>query len=304
MKKYILSSILTYCSIAFAYSQADFEVVNTFTGDWKDAVTPVDVFTYADGTQILLMAGYVYPYEEITTANNNTVKIYDYSKKQYYKTFNVYDLSFNYLRSIDLKSIGIPSTYGILDLEYSGNNIPSNPTYVSETLFNSDNLLEFFIPNGRSFEIVNENGDVIFSKTYSNYYTVKKARILITDNGNLLEVSINRIVLGAPYVYIDYFALPGYLMETGVRSAKMEQINSPFPNPASTHINLTYQLPEQEKQGIINVYNTAGQLIQSFPVDDSTDYVQFNTSNLPAGNYVYNLQVNNQLIKGYTFIVK
>ena len=304
MKKNILSTILTLCSIVFAYGQTDFEVVNTFTGRWRDDVTPVHVFTYADGRQVLLMTGYIYPHEEIRTGDDRTVRIYDYSTKLYYKTIAVYDLSFNLLRIIDLRSRGIPSiTYGIRDLEYSGSSVPVNPTHVSETLFNSDDLLEFLIPTRTGFEVVSENGNIVFSKDYGNFYTFDKARILVTNDGNLLEVSGNRIVLGTPFTIIEYFALPGYMMPTGVRSATIEPLNSPFPNPATTFINLPYQLPDQEKQGIVHIYNTAGQLIQSLPVDNFADYVQFNTTNLPTGNYVYNLQVSNQLIQGYTFIV-
>ena len=304
MKRILLSSIVLFCCISSVYSQTDFSLINTFSSRVRDGVTPLHVFTYADGTQVLLMTGYVYPFEEIRTGDNRTVRLYDYSTKLYYKTLGVYDLSFNLLRIIDLTHRGIAThgSYGILDLEYSGK-IPENPTHVSETLFNSDDLLEFVILTHNGFEIVNERGDVIFSKNYPNY-VVQRARILTTDNGNLLEISLHGGFIGTDFVIIDHFSLPGYQTSAGTRSTTIEPLNSPFPNPATTYINLPYQLPSHATQGIISVYNISGQLIRSLPVSDSADYVQFDTTNLPAGSYVYNLLVNNTLIKGYTFIVR
>ena len=166
--------------------------------------------------------------------------------------------------------------------------------------------MEFIVSTNDGFAIVNENYEVIFRKSYTDGWKYENLFLLQTKNGNLLEVSLYRDWEEGGSWYSSYmseiYALPGYSLSS-LRSTSIQQLNNPYPNPAKTFIHLPYTLPQDVKKGTIRVFNSQGQMIKTFLVDGTSEYVRLETSNLPAGNYFYTLDARGQRSDGKQFIV-
>jgi hypothetical protein len=202
----------------------------------------------------------------------------------YSETIVIYDISFNIIKTVNFSSLG-----NYIDLYYQGAGSPIDNFVVSANLFNTDDKLEFLIRVDQNAKIVNEDLQVIFET--EGYFL----NIIETQNGKLLVVEREE--------GLDYYALPGYIEPTGIQSARIKQLSSPYPNPAKMYINLTYILPENVSTGIIQVFNLQGQLIKTLPVDNSSEYVRLETSYLSAGSYFYALDINGQKGESKQFIV-
>jgi hypothetical protein len=74
-------------------------------------------------------------------------------------------------------------------------------------------------------------------------------------------------------------------------SGNIAQVNV-YPNPANTNITLSYQLPQNESKGMLNLYNTMGQLISSGDITSSNGTIDEDVSALSGGIYYYTLSVN------------
>jgi hypothetical protein len=172
--------------------------------------------------------------------------------------------------------------------------------YVSQQLFNDDDKFEFIVwimtNNRYRFCIYNDDLQCLFTSS-ELFYTIQKITLHATSAGYLLCLGDDRAIP-------DYYALPGYQVEgTEIRSIRLLTLNHPYPNPATDYIDLPYTLPENTTTGVIRIYNMQGQLIQTSVVDGAFDYIRVSTSTLPAGNYIYNLDVNGQLSEGQQFVI-
>ena len=271
MKKLYFSFLLAIIACVSAFGQISATPFKTNPDDGVYGFTTV--FNYSNSEKQVIIRG-----------------IYQYGGNK----ICIYDLSLSLL-----KTVTVPASLGDGFYFTSVNlNNETSRIGVSDVLFNNDDKLEFFVISGiysskDVFAIVNEDGDILFQKSGS-YGDVT---ILNTKNGNLMEIS---------NLYensIEYYALNGYNVN-GVRSTTIQKLDFPYPNPAEAYINLPYTLPSGVPSGTIRVYNMSGNLLQTFTVDGAFEYVRFETSNLPAGTYIYNLEVNGQLSEGKQFIVK
>lgn len=220
--------------------------------------------------------------------------------------FDIYDLSFALKKTIDLSTILGFSGLGYLRI-YEGQEQKGDAfIYLSETIFNEDNLLEFIVGTNDGFAIVNENYEEIFRKSYTDGWNCNNFFLLKTKNGNLLEVSLHKYWEEGESWYSadmsEVYALSGYSFSS-LRSTSIQQLNNPYPNPAKIFIHLPYTLPQDVKEGAIRVFNSQGQMIKTFSVDGASEYVRLETSNLPAGNYFYTLDARGQKSDGKQFIV-
>ena len=76
-----------------------------------------------------------------------------------------------------------------------------------------------------------------------------------------------------------------------------------YPNPATESINFSYVLPPNVQQGIINVYNAYGQIIQSFSINKAEGIEIFDLTNQSDGLYFYSLFANNANIDKGKFVI-
>lgn len=72
---------------------------------------------------------------------------------------------------------------------------------------------------------------------------------------------------------------------------------SAYPNPASNFVNLTYKLPVGVSSGVVNVFNSSGQLVESMQVGEHFNMVRLNVATYAKGVYYYQINgVTNQFI--------
>lgn len=206
---------------------------------------------------------------------------------------------FNEIRLYDLnhslwKSIHIPSSvanWGVME------SLTQRETYISEKLFNNDNLLEAIIysnggssPSGKR-TIINENGVVVDS----------------LNNISRLELHNTAPGIFKLFAFGDslrVYALPGTipcnecsgpLGISKVGKDKKNDLSDPTPNPSHREVHIAYKLPEGTKQGVIDLYNANGRKVKSFKVDNTFSYITLDNSELPSGVYYYNLIADGEI---------
>jgi len=88
-------------------------------------------------------------------------------------------------------------------------------------------------------------------------------------------------------IYISYYHCEGIDEHYETTS----QINV-YPNPASKQVTLSYELPQEQTNSTLQLYNAVGQLIESNAVKGYKGVFDKNVSALPNGIYYYTLLVN------------
>ena len=173
-------------------------------------------------------------------------------------------------------------------------------SYSSETLFNTDTLLEVavdYIQTVPSYldnvYIINELGNVTDSITgLYGWFRVYSA------SPGVFIASVQRIDGG-----ITVYNLPGTLpcdmcgsVTEGLgKNQDQEQLNilsSPIPNPSKNEVKITFTLPEGASRGELTIYSTTGQLMKSYTVDNRFGFIMVDDSQFAPGMYYYNLVAN------------
>lgn len=75
-------------------------------------------------------------------------------------------------------------------------------------------------------------------------------------------------------------------------------MGNPFPNPTSNQISIPYSLPNEEKTGIIKIFDISGKEMKSYSVDSNFQNITLNASELPSGTYYYQLETSKGKIGG------
>ena len=175
--------------------------------------------------------------------------------------------------------------------------------YASETLFNTDALLEIavlYVGNGNTgkYLIINETGVAIDSIMPAT----RGLKVYAVDTLGLGWQAIVYHMPFTPYTTTwSIYNLPGSLPCATCSGniagiAKVEKSNGiqtqPLPNPSSDQVKITFTLPQGSKNGNLVLYNTNGQKIKSFEVDNRYSFILLNNSDLASGVYYYNIEVD------------
>ncbi len=217
-------------------------------------------------------------------------------------TLYFYNLDYSLWKTIPCPAI---SGYeGIFDIYYENN--VRGVFYPSETLFNLDPLLEVAVyyhhigTSAGKYLIINENGVIVDSMLNG----------LAMYSGNFKVRKIDTLGIGYQAVFntptsIDIYNLPGILPcntcgSAGAGETGMNEIENNFPtkaqpNPSSNEVKITFKLPEGAKEGELSLYNTNGQKINTYRVDNRFGYILLDNSKLPTGVYYYNIVVNGEV---------
>ena len=177
--------------------------------------------------------------------------------------------------------------------------------YPSEELFNLDPLLEVAVYYGDDLGtgaifIINETGAAIDS--------IMQVKMTNGDSGP----SIFTVYNTAPGTFqavvsltsgVAVYSLPGTIpcdvcgngLGLAKEQVKQNGVSEPIPNPSSGQVKITFTLPDNVKQGQIDIYNMNGQKLKSFKVDRTFGYITVDDSEFPAGMYYYNLIANGEV---------
>ncbi len=183
--------------------------------------------------------------------------------------------------------------------------------YISEHLFNSDNLIEYMLiyqhidslAHSVSYTyIINEVGNVVFSVDSGGPFVIANAPqiqvpIYNTPNGTKMILSIITLA-NVDSSIANVYSLPGILTDiappinyvTGNELA-MESI---YPNPSNGNTTtIEFHLPHGENKGEIVIYNLQGMEQKRYEVDNTFHNLIISNSELHSGTYFYQLLTNN-----------
>lgn len=180
--------------------------------------------------------------------------------------------------------------------------------YLSENLFNTDSNVEFIYYNSSGsagyLKVINELGVEQFSSD-SAYLFVNSPNL--QDNGPIFNSTAGTKMILHYFGAINkakVFSLPGTY--TGIQPVLGggESFVSAFPNPTNGQAKLDYKFPTGITTGIIKVYDSAGNLMKSFNVDNSFDNVLLSTADVNAGTYFYSLETTQSVSTKKLVVVK
>lgn len=88
------------------------------------------------------------------------------------------------------------------------------------------------------------------------------------------------------------------------KNSPLEQFQV-FPNPASDHINLTFSLEQAQEKIQVQLKDVLGRLLFETTIKGASGFnaLEFNVSNIEAGNYILTLQ-SNQILKSHSLIIR
>ena len=222
-------------------------------------------------------------------------------------TINFYNLDFSFWKRIICPYI---PGYNMYSTGAGGTNA-AMLFYPSETLFNTDPLLEVAVcyeetsaTGTGKILIINETGATVDSIT--NMYWGSESYLGIY-NSFMRVYEVDTLGIGFQAVVktptgVAIYNLPGTLpcsicSGNGLGVAKVDKSNNgietqPLPNPSSNQVKITFTLPQGVNQANLVLYSTTGQKIKSFVVDNTFGYILLDESKLTPGVYYYNIEAN------------
>jgi len=251
-------------------------------------------FVFALSTNIFAQITLENKYDSASDYQNNILMIvkFELSGERYVKinrqdyNISIYDLNHSLTKTISIANYP-PSLGYFLVL------------YLSQQLFDTDSAIEFLygytdVNSVFHTRIYKEDGTVIFiadslypwnelsipQQQFPIYNTQQGAKMILSHMGN-----------NQAWV----FSLPG-ILSTAIEQANgqlMQQngaFNNLYPNPSNGSVTLQYELPKEERQGELILYNMQGTEIKRYKVDNTFKDILLDNTQLPAGTYFYQLQ--------------
>lgn len=199
----------------------------------------------------------------ISKTKPNEMVYYYYNQKS--REIFIYNLDHTFIMSIKAK---VSDT-----ILYAG--------LVTRTLFNSNNSFEFALNGGKTFYIIGEDGNIIFSKSGGpNIYSIQSFAYN-TTNGTKMNLLYNYITTNIYSYKTEVYSLEGMLLNK--KDLTKDETYLPYPNPTTQFITLqTSNKPDED--ATIEIYNNTGQLMDSFIAKGTISY---DTFKLEPGIYYY-----------------
>lgn len=191
--------------------------------------------------------------------------------------------------------------------------------YLSENLFNTDNLIEFVSFDGTysqqmsssglgSMRIFNEQGNIVFNgdsimpldKRSATYYGYDGDADFIFNTSSGTKMILYSYKKNAPSQVV--YSLPGTLVAS-IKNEEIQQKNLlPFPNPTSDKITIAYKL-DNDKDGKLVITDLNGRSLVEYKIDNVFDNVIIDTKSLLAGSYFYTIYSSDKKLTSGKFMV-
>lgn len=201
------------------------------------------------------------------------------------------------------KSIALPTPEGYY-LE--------NIQYLSEHLFNDDDLLELvyiyskYVATEFSYyftyeaKLINENGVTLLTFPGAGFTDVVES---VEHGKKFLVYQYDYSVI--PFrTYTHVYALPGETEPSAVSALRGFNPGDAYPNPGSQIVNIPAMLPEGERTGSLEIYDMHGRKIRSYPLSGSNTNVQLATGQLASGTYLYKISAGNRVSEARKIVIR
>ncbi len=201
------------------------------------------------------------------------------------------------------KSIPIPTLpdYYLSDIQY-----------VSEKLFNDDNLVELvysytkYVPTETSYyytyetKLINENGTVLLTIPGAGHTNIIET---LEHGKKFLVYEYNYSVI--PYrTYTHVFSLPGSATKSADYTLSNLEIGNAFPNPASQQVHIPILLPQGIHSATLKLFDLNGRRMMSYPVTETTGNMIIPSQQLIPGNYIYQIDSGNWRSEGKKLVIQ
>lgn len=256
-------------------------VTLALTFNLKSQITLENVYSHGDLKLCNLSSG-GYKYYLLDKANNQIV---------------MYDMNHSIYRTINVIPPAGSYTYTYVK-------------FLSDKLFDTDNLIEFVIgyrntspPFDIPSKIYNENGSLLLQSYYQDEFSVLNV-------GGIFKLKKYSTVSGSSDS-TKIYSLPGELpcdacggtagiVKSNYNSGLMD---NPFPNPTNGQLTIPYHFSNGETRGKIVVYDVTGKEIYEFKVDNTFTNLIIDTQNFSSGTYYYKLKTSNGISDAKKIIV-
>lgn len=194
----------------------------------------------------------------------------------------IYNMDHSIFKTIQCS---VPTGYYLADIKF-----------VSEKIFNTDTQIELaytyykLITTSNSYyyiygaKIISENGSVLQNIDNAQY-------IYVNQTGNeeyKLFAYCFDYSISPEKVWTNIYDIPGTLNASISNSGVYPDVLlNAFPNPATEHIRLVYELPINVKSAKLFLVDSKGRMLRNFQIDGHSDNIALNISDLSSGIYFY-----------------
>ncbi|HOW25535.1 MAG TPA: T9SS type A sorting domain-containing protein [Bacteroidales bacterium] len=195
-------------------------------------------------------------------------------------------------------TLTVPTGYYLYDIRY-----------VSEHLFNTDDLVEmavtyfYYEEAGQYYiygsKIVNELGEELVVIPGASYFQVYDAG----DYGRKFLAYVYDYSVYPYPVQTWVYDLPGGENSNSVMNPPASMgLPAPYPNPASSFVVINVELPDNPTNAEIQVMDLQGRMIKSYPITVGSKTYQLNISMYPKGVYLYRIVANHYCSESFKLI--
>ncbi len=199
---------------------------------------------------------------------------YIYYSLDFGETFTVYN-PFSYGSEPNYANFFAETTEGTVPLDVQFTDLSGGEEIQTwEWDFNDDGIID-------SYE---QNPEYTYQDT--GYFSV---RLHITIGGGIGEEAY---AFREDYIHVTE---NNACNDEFINNSKIELSNSPNPlNPKTT---ISYNLPSNTKNTIIEIYNMKGQLIDKLLINNNQNSIEWNAEGFSSGIYLYKLNIENSSVK-------
>ena len=197
----------------------------------------------------------------------------------------IYNEDLSLYKKIQVEDL-MPQATRFREIEFPNRGI--NRRYITQTLFNDDDFFEFIVTGENFFAIVNENGTVLYKEEGRAYdITVLEASSLIylsmgNGDGNVMY----KITKDASNI-----------------SAPLLAKTSSYPNPASSYINIDYDL-QGAKEGLLQVFDMQGKLVAKENIKEDNGSFRLETAAFQSGTYIVSISSAGKQLSSEKIIIE
>jgi len=198
----------------------------------------------------------------------------------------IYNTDHSLFRTINC---GVPSGFYLSDVKF-----------LSEKLFDTDAGIEllcaYYYYNSSlaiyeyDSKIINEDGSQILFIDGSLYNYINET----DENKYQLFSYCYDLSIFPEKVWTNIYNLPGTSVSAQYLNEKSSEILlNAFPNPASQSVKVAYSLPENITEGKLHLFDNNGRLVNQFVIDNHTDHLSLNVTEMSSGIYHYFIEYGN-----------
>jgi len=209
----------------------------------------------------------------------------------------IYNMDHSLLKSIPLPC---PAGYYLADIQY-----------VSETLFNNDDLVELvyiysqYVPTETSYfykfesKVINENGSILLTLPGVGF-----TRVFETAGQHRKFLAYKYDYSLIPYLTSTHvYSLPDPSTRSASQIIPSVGLANAYPNPANKQVYIPFTLPDGTRTGSLQLYDLNGNRVLNYLISPSANHIVLPVSQFASGTYIYYLDTDQGRSEGKKIVI-